>query len=317
MENYTLMNFVHSMTGYYYSSSEKLEMYVNSKIAFKQLHFRSVEKHLLFEQEVILLESECTTIKKQYDEYLNTTGKVFYSIFFSFVLIGMSYPLLSSLLKEREFFVFILSTITIPSLMILWVRGFRHSNKGVKLANNLNVIDSVIKKYTDQRIENKPILTEITKSKTTDIDVCFYTLSVLEKNNIIQPKNKDSELYKEYLKEKTVGEHFKIKSKKDIINLLTTFIINGQTEGRKKQKDRNIIAFFSLNPNISNDDLNKFLCDTLVWEGKSKNNSYKTELSNGFNRNISNIYDDLDIINQSYTHPFVNNILILKQQINN
>lgn len=320
MRNYTIMNLIQSKTGYYYRSAQKLEGYIDSKIAYKQRQLNLIDISGLYEDEISNLKLTFNTTKEEYDNYLNTTGKIFYERLFSFVLTALCYIFISSLLKDGGLIFSILSlfldVIIIPTLLILWLRGFLHPNKGTWLANKLNTISSVIEKQTELASGNKQTPTDYSVSKNQSLDTCFYILSVLEDRNIIQLKDNKSESYKSYQKEqqKDTNGVEKVINKKDLINMLTAFVANGQSEGRKKEKNRNSIAFFSLNASTSNDELNKLLCEILVWEGKSKNPTYKTELSNGFNRNLSSIYTDLDIINQSHPHSFINEILNLKQQ---
>lgn len=176
MKNYTLMNLIQSITGYYYKSPQRLERYIDARVRFKQLYFAN--KETLLEEEINNLKSEYDDLKKANSKHLNTLWSVYLCLGLM-VLIAVIYFSMSSFIAT--IFNASIGLFTISILFASWVLGNWKAGRTQILAKRLSSVESFLQVHTT-KLESKQ---EIQMSKD-ERNVLLSSISILKDEDIIE-----------------------------------------------------------------------------------------------------------------------------------
>lgn len=183
MKNYTFMNLIHYLTGYYYKSPKRFEDYINARILFKQLHFKEADS--LLNEEIINIKESCNTLKVNYSNHINSLGNVYLYLIFM-VLVAVTYLLAGNYFTDGGIIVFIfknsLSILAIPTLLLLWGIGYRKAGKGLRLVNRINTLEIFLQKHS-LKVASKVESTQAIQMTQKEKDVVLSCISILYKNN--------------------------------------------------------------------------------------------------------------------------------------
>ena len=299
---YPLMESCNTLTNYYYRSHRRFNRYFANKI-YNRINWgnKIANWEDIYNEELTLFQEDCFKYKNIIQQCLKWDGKLTLLIILSLCMVMISIILIVWMKSPIGNILFILSTV----LMLISIFPHYYAKRLIKR-------ESIIANFVDLTADKEvvePIKLDTSNSLKQVLTPLLYTLHILEDKKYITAVEKESFLYRLYSRYKVTGlenQSTKIEAKEFFV-LLTTLISSGRTEGKKVKDQKNRIAIFNLE--CPHKDLYNLVYEIFNKENSSAN-SYKTELSKGLNRNLSQCINDL------YATDKKHNALLLQRLLN-